>query len=103
MAHGRKEYSEENLRDPEVLELARKTEFILDEDLGKLPNSNNPSKVMIKMKNGAVYEQTIYESLNSELLKELDMLVDDIKRDTREARASGKIAQIAPKKRKGEQ
>lgn len=60
-----KEYSEENLRDPEVLELARKTKFILDEELGKLPNSNNPSKVMIKMKNGAVYEQTIYAAKGS--------------------------------------
>jgi 2-methylcitrate dehydratase PrpD len=54
-----KEYSEENLRDLEVLELARKTEFISDEELGRLPDSNNPAQVTIKMKNGAVYKQAV--------------------------------------------
>lgn len=62
-----KEYSEDNLRDPGLLELARKTEFILDEELGKLPNSNNPANVMIKRKNGAIYEQTVHAAKGSVL------------------------------------
>ncbi len=55
-----KEYSEENLKDPDVLDLVRKTRFILDDELGKRPNSHNPAKVMIKLKNGAIYEETVY-------------------------------------------
>jgi 2-methylcitrate dehydratase PrpD len=60
-----KEYSEENLKDPEVLDLGRRTKFILDEGLGKLPNSDNPVKVMIKLKNGMVYEETVYAAKGS--------------------------------------
>ncbi len=60
-----KEYSEENLKDPELLALARKTKFILDEEIGKLPNSNDPAKVMIKLKNGAIYEQTVHAAKGS--------------------------------------
>ena len=54
-----REYSEENLRDPKVLELARKTRFILDEKIGKLPNSDNPAKVTIRLKGGNTYEETV--------------------------------------------
>ena len=54
-----REYSEENLRNPKVLALARKTRFILDEEVGKLPKSDNPAKVLIKLKNGNVYEETV--------------------------------------------
>jgi 2-methylcitrate dehydratase PrpD len=43
-----------------VLDLVRKTRFILDDELGKRPNSQNPAKVMIKLKNGAIYEETVY-------------------------------------------
>jgi 2-methylcitrate dehydratase PrpD len=54
-----REYSEENLKDPQVLALARKTRFILDEEIGKLPKSNNPARVLIKLKNGNAYEATV--------------------------------------------
>jgi 2-methylcitrate dehydratase PrpD len=54
-----REYSEENLRDPNVLALARKTRFFLDEEVGKLPKSDNPARVLIKLKDGNVYEETV--------------------------------------------
>ncbi len=54
-----REYSEGNLKDAEVLALARKTRLILDEDIGKLPQSDNPAKILIKLKNGNVYEETV--------------------------------------------
>jgi 2-methylcitrate dehydratase PrpD len=54
-----REYSEENLRDPKVLALARKTRFVLDEEIGKLPQSDNPARVLIKLKKGNVYEETV--------------------------------------------
>ena len=57
--NGFREYSEENLRDPDVLALARKTRFILDEEVGKLPESDNPARVLIKLTNGNVYEETV--------------------------------------------
>jgi 2-methylcitrate dehydratase PrpD len=54
-----KEYSEENLKDRDVLELARKTTMILDEKMETLPNSNNPARVVIRLKKGALYEKTV--------------------------------------------
>ena len=60
-----KEYSEENLKDTDVLALASKTELILDEALCKHPGTNNPAKVTIRQKNGAVYSQTVYAAKGS--------------------------------------
>ena len=54
-----KEYSEGNLKDRDVLELARKTTMLLDEEMENLPNSNNPAKVVMRMENGAFYEKTV--------------------------------------------
>jgi 2-methylcitrate dehydratase PrpD len=33
--------------------------LILDEEIGKLPKSDNPARVLIKLKNGNVYEETV--------------------------------------------
>jgi 2-methylcitrate dehydratase PrpD len=60
-----REYSEENLRDPKVLNLTRKTKFILDEKIGNLPNSGNPAKVIIKLRDGTTYEDTVYAAKGS--------------------------------------
>jgi 2-methylcitrate dehydratase PrpD len=54
-----KEYSEENLKDRNVLALARKTTMLLDEEMEILPNSNNPARVVIRLKKGTLYEKTI--------------------------------------------
>ena len=62
-----REYSEENLKDPAVLDLAKKTRFILDEELSKVPNSDNPVKVTIRLKNGDIYEETVYGARGSVL------------------------------------
>jgi len=60
-----REYSEENLKDPRVLELARKTKIILDEEMGKQPHRGNPARVIMKLKNGAMHEQTVYAARGS--------------------------------------
>jgi 2-methylcitrate dehydratase PrpD len=54
-----KEYSQENLKDRNVLALARKTAMRLDEKMETLPNSNNPARVVIRLKKGALYEKTV--------------------------------------------
>ena len=54
-----KEFSEDNLKDPEIIKLASKVNYIID------PNIRNqkyfPGHVKIKMKNGKVYEHAINE------------------------------------------
>jgi 2-methylcitrate dehydratase PrpD len=60
-----RDYSEEHLKDPVVRDLARKTKFILDEGLSELPNSDIPAKVTIKLKNGDIFEQTVYAAKGS--------------------------------------
>ncbi len=57
--NGFREYSEINLKDPNVLALARRTTFILDEDIGKLPESDNPARVLIRLTKGNLYEETV--------------------------------------------
>jgi 2-methylcitrate dehydratase PrpD len=57
--NGLKEYTEENLRNPDVLALAKETELIVDDESWKQPGKNNPAKVTIRQKNGAVHSQTV--------------------------------------------
>ena len=54
-----REYSEQNLQDRNVLDLESKTEMIIDENLEKLPGSDCPARVVIKMANGAAYDETV--------------------------------------------
>jgi 2-methylcitrate dehydratase PrpD len=56
--NGFKEYVEQNLRDPEILNLVAKINYELDEDLEKIPNSHLPTKITVRMKNGNVYSET---------------------------------------------
>lgn len=60
-----KEYCEENLKDLDLLALARRTEVTLDEVMYKRPGTNNPAKLTIKQKNGAVHSQTVYAAKGS--------------------------------------
>jgi 2-methylcitrate dehydratase PrpD len=47
--------------------LAAKTKYVLDDSLGKTPGSHNPSRVVIKMKDGTTYEETVYAGKGSQL------------------------------------
>ena len=60
-----KEYSEENLSDPEILALEAKTEIVLDEALGKTPESDHPAKVTIRMADGTTFEETVLAAKGS--------------------------------------
>jgi 2-methylcitrate dehydratase PrpD len=60
-----REYCGENLRDPQVLDVAKKTRFVLDESLEKVPKSDNPAKVLIRMRDGSSYEKTVYAAKGS--------------------------------------
>jgi 2-methylcitrate dehydratase PrpD len=54
-----KNYSEENIRDPEILRLAKRVEYIVDEELKKLPNETSPAKLTIRFKDDAIYKEQI--------------------------------------------
>jgi 2-methylcitrate dehydratase PrpD len=54
-----KDYSEENLRDSEILSLAKRIEYVVDEELEKLPVDSAPAKVTIRLKDGTIYTETV--------------------------------------------
>ena len=57
--NGFKDYSQQNVSDPEILELAKKINHVVDEDLGKLPVDVAPAKVTIKLKGGTTYTEQV--------------------------------------------
>jgi len=63
--NGFREYTEENLRDPDILSLVGKIKYILDEDLEKASTNPNPTKVTIRLRDGTVYEETVYAAKGS--------------------------------------
>ncbi|MDB4444560.1 MmgE/PrpD family protein [bacterium] len=60
-----REYTEENLKDPDILDLEAKTDIILDEALEEIPESDHPAKVTIKLADGSTYEETVYAAKGS--------------------------------------
>jgi len=72
-SNGFKDYVEENLKDPEVLDLISKTKYILDDSLGKPPADGTATNVTIKMLDGTVFSETIHApkgSMNNPMTKE---------------------------------
>lgn len=57
--NGFKEYTEENLRDPDVLRIARKVRLVLDEGLDKMHPGNRGADVTIVLKDGKSYHNRI--------------------------------------------
>lgn len=57
--NGFKEYSERNLKDPEILALAKRVKYVPDMGLNELAGDTAPSKVTIKLKNGTIYEARV--------------------------------------------
>ena len=57
--NGFRDYSEENLRNPEILGLVKKIKYVVDEELERLPVKMCPSRVTIKLKNGTVYTKRV--------------------------------------------
>jgi 2-methylcitrate dehydratase PrpD len=53
------DYSEANLKNPQILALVKKVKWIIDDELEKMPPESNVAKVTIKMKNGEVYEERV--------------------------------------------
>ena len=54
-----KDYSEENLQDPEIISLAKRIEYVVDEELEKLPIDSIPTKVTIRLKDGTIYKERV--------------------------------------------
>jgi 2-methylcitrate dehydratase PrpD len=54
-----REYTEENLRDPEVLSLEAKTTMIVDDGLDKNPGADHPARAVIRTAGGKTYEATV--------------------------------------------
>ncbi|MDB4444265.1 MmgE/PrpD family protein [bacterium] len=53
------DYTEKNVRDPEILKLVEKIHYVLDEDLERIPSSDNPARVTITLSGSTVYEETV--------------------------------------------
>jgi 2-methylcitrate dehydratase PrpD len=58
-SNGFRDYSEENLKDPRILALAKKVTWGIDEELEKMPPASNAAKVAIKLKDGTVYRERV--------------------------------------------
>jgi 2-methylcitrate dehydratase PrpD len=54
-----KEYTEDSLIDPEILELEAKTRMFVDEGLDKIPGTDHPARVVIRSRGGKAYEETV--------------------------------------------
>ena len=55
-----KEYTDENLKKPEILDLEAKINIVVDEALGKMPHSDHPAQLTIKLLDGTVFRETVY-------------------------------------------
>jgi 2-methylcitrate dehydratase PrpD len=86
--NGFKDYSPENVRDPEVLGLARRINHVVDEDLEKLPTDVVPARVTIRLKDGTVYQ----EQVNSARGTIVNPMTEDDLRD----KFRGLAATVAP-------
>jgi 2-methylcitrate dehydratase PrpD len=54
-----KDYSEENLKDPQILALVKRVKYGVDKELEAMPPASNPAKVMIKLKDGTIYRERV--------------------------------------------
>jgi 2-methylcitrate dehydratase PrpD len=52
-------YSEENLRNPRILDLAKRTEYYVDDNFEKSTSGNAPARIEIHLKNGNIHERTV--------------------------------------------
>jgi 2-methylcitrate dehydratase PrpD len=53
------DYSEENLRNPRILDIAKRTEYYIDDNFEKSTSGNAPARVEIHLKNGSIHESTV--------------------------------------------
>jgi len=60
-----REYSEENLRDADILDLMARIRFISDEEIEKTPKSDHPAKVTLRLTDGNVFQETVYAGKGS--------------------------------------
>jgi 2-methylcitrate dehydratase PrpD len=58
-SNGFQDYSEKNIRDPQLLGMAKKVRFVVDSDLEKLAVGSAPAIVMIRLKDGTLLEQRV--------------------------------------------
>jgi 2-methylcitrate dehydratase PrpD len=56
--NGFHDYSEENLRNPRILGLSKRTEYYVDDNFEKSTSGNAPARVEIHLKNGSIHEMT---------------------------------------------
>jgi 2-methylcitrate dehydratase PrpD len=57
--NGFTDYNEENIKNPDILALARKVNYAVDDDFTRLPIKTGPARVTIKLKNGNVYKKQV--------------------------------------------
>ncbi|MBN2062042.1 MAG: MmgE/PrpD family protein [Deltaproteobacteria bacterium] len=58
-SNGFRDYSDENIRDPELLELAGKITYAEDHEMEKMPPGAAPTRITMKLKNGDTYTSRV--------------------------------------------
>jgi 2-methylcitrate dehydratase PrpD len=58
-SNGFHDYSEENLRNPRILDIAKRTDYYIDDNFEKSTSVNAPARVEIQLKNGSIHERTV--------------------------------------------
>jgi 2-methylcitrate dehydratase PrpD len=58
-SNGFKDYSEDNIRDPELLDLASKITYEADYEMEKMPPGAAPTRITMRLKNGSTYTSRV--------------------------------------------
>ena len=58
-SNGFQDYNQKNIRDPELLDLAKRVKYAPDEEMAKMPPGAAPTRLTLKLKNGQVFSKRI--------------------------------------------
>ena len=53
------DYSEKNLKDPDLLAMAKRIKYVVNEEMSKAPVGSAPSSVTVKLKNGNIFAKRV--------------------------------------------
>jgi 2-methylcitrate dehydratase PrpD len=54
-SNGFRDYTQKNIKDPELLEIVKKVKYVTDDEMAKIPPGAAPTRLTLKLKNGEVY------------------------------------------------
>jgi 2-methylcitrate dehydratase PrpD len=53
------DYNEKNLKDPDLLAMAKRIKYVVNEEMSKAPVGSAPSSVTVKLKNGNIFAKRV--------------------------------------------